>query len=221
MKKIPTLFERDDHDRSLVVDRVSPGCGWVIDGQGIPREKLDGTAVLLAETDTRELGPWARYTLRPRKRPPAGFVPADDPDPRTGKIPGWVPALPTTENRYLWEAFEHHDAEILGELVEGTYELIGPRVQANRYELRSHVLVKHDRTIVLPEPDARTFDGLRDFLEENHVEGIVFVHPDGRMAKIKRRDFGIPWPSNSGLPWTDRDEIEGTLGRPYGKESST
>ena len=26
------------------------------------------------------------------------------------------------------------------------------------------------------------------------IEGIVWHHPDGRMAKIKRRDFGLSWP---------------------------
>ena len=43
----------------------------------------------------------------------------------------------------------------------------------------------------------RTFDGLRGFLATldsrfapGHLaEGIVFHHPDGRRAKIKRKDF--------------------------------
>ena len=26
------------------------------------------------------------------------------------------------------------------------------------------------------------------------VEGIVWHHPDGRMVKIKRKDFGFKWP---------------------------
>jgi hypothetical protein len=41
---------------------------------------------------------------------------------------------------------------------------------------------------------APTFDELRDYLSEGSIEGIVFHHNDGRMAKIKCRDFGIPWP---------------------------
>jgi hypothetical protein len=41
-------------------------------------------------------------------------------------------------------------------------------------------------------PDApRMFEGLRTWLAENDVEGIVWHHPDGRMAKIKARDFGL------------------------------
>jgi len=36
----------------------------------------------------------------------------------------------------------------------------------------------------------RTFDGIRGFLETMDIEGLVFHHPDGRMAKIKKRDYG-------------------------------
>lgn len=37
----------------------------------------------------------------------------------------------------------------------------------------------------------RTFESLRDYLVGLDIEGIVFQHPDGRMAKIKNRDFGL------------------------------
>ncbi|GGH67162.1 hypothetical protein HNQ91_001716 [Filimonas zeae] len=40
---------------------------------------------------------------------------------------------------------------------------------------------------------ARTFEGIRTFLESFEGEGVVFHHPDGRMCKIKRRDFGMKW----------------------------
>ena len=39
----------------------------------------------------------------------------------------------------------------------------------------------------------RTFEAIRDFLEKTEIEGIVFHHPDGRMAKIRRSDFGFKW----------------------------
>jgi hypothetical protein len=36
------------------------------------------------------------------------------------------------------------------------------------------------------------FDELkRYFFEHDNIEGIVWHHPDGRMAKIKGKDFGI------------------------------
>lgn len=37
------------------------------------------------------------------------------------------------------------------------------------------------------------FEGIKGFLAENVIEGLVWHHPDGRMAKIKRRDFGLKW----------------------------
>ena len=39
----------------------------------------------------------------------------------------------------------------------------------------------------------RSFEGLRAYLEQNYVEGLVFTHPDGRMAKIRRKDFKFFW----------------------------
>ena len=39
------------------------------------------------------------------------------------------------------------------------------------------------------------YGGIRDYLADTPVEGIVWHHhQDGRMAKIKARDFGIRWP---------------------------
>ena len=51
----------------------------------------------------------------------------------------------------------------------------------------------------------RTYEGLRELLRKldsryapgHLVEGIVFHHPDGRRAKIKRKDFGFDRPSKS------------------------
>jgi hypothetical protein len=47
-----------------------------------------------------------------------------------------------------------------------------------------------------PNADPRTFDEIREWLDDPEFpfEGIVWHHPDGRMAKVKARDFGIRWP---------------------------
>lgn len=43
-------------------------------------------------------------------------------------------------------------------------------------------------------PDApRDFDGIKAWLTDRQIEGLVWHHDDGRMAKIKRRDFGLKW----------------------------
>ena len=33
------------------------------------------------------------------------------------------------------------------------------------------------------------YDGIKDYLRDLDLEGIVWHHPDGRMVKIKRKDF--------------------------------
>jgi hypothetical protein len=75
-------------------------------------------------------------------------------------------------------------------LPDGTYELVGPKIQGNAEGFVEHVLVSHDLTGMYPDAP-RTFNELREWLSGMDIEGIVFHHPDGRMAKIKKRDFGI------------------------------
>jgi hypothetical protein len=42
----------------------------------------------------------------------------------------------------------------------------------------------------------RTFEGLRDYLREHKIEGIVFWKDGEPKCKIKRSDFGFKWPPN-------------------------
>ena len=42
------------------------------------------------------------------------------------------------------------------------------------------------------EDAPRDFDGLKAYLEHRKIEGIVWHHLDGRMVKIKRKDFFKP-----------------------------
>ena len=71
---------------------------------------------------------------------------------------------------------------------DGTYELLGPKVQGNVEQFSAHTLLAHGRELL---PDApRDFDSLRAYFDGS-IEGIVWHHPDGRMVKIKGRDFGI------------------------------
>lgn len=71
---------------------------------------------------------------------------------------------------------------------DGIYELCGPKVQGNAEKFERHVLIPHGRE-VLDAP--RTYDELKAWLADKDIEGIVWHHPDGRMVKIKKRDFGL------------------------------
>src|SRR5262245_3644744 len=45
VQKIPTLFIRDPKDMSRVLRDVTPGAEWVLQGEGVPTRKRDGTNV--------------------------------------------------------------------------------------------------------------------------------------------------------------------------------
>ena len=45
MKKIPTLFERvfENHRKVGINNKVAPGMEWLLAGEGIATEKIDGS----------------------------------------------------------------------------------------------------------------------------------------------------------------------------------
>jgi Family of unknown function (DUF5565) len=182
MKKIPTVFERDwNGDRSRVIDQVHAGCEWVLAGEGVATRKIDGTSCLV-----RAGRLFKRREFRAGDAAPPDFESLGT-DSETGKTVGWVPVGDGPEDRYHREAWTNVD-----ELPDGTYELIGPKVQGNPENHQMHVLIRHGSGSAGPLGDVpRSFEALRDCLAAQDLEGIVFHHPDGRMAKIKKRDFGF------------------------------
>lgn len=71
-----------------------------------------------------------------------------------------------------------------------TCELVGPKVQGNPERYEKHTLVPHG--MIRLEDVPRDFDGLGHYLASNDIEGVVWHEAEeGRMAKIKARDFGI------------------------------
>ena len=179
MKKIPTVFERDwNGDRSRVVDQVHPGCEWVLAGEGWPTRKLDGTCCLVRDGKL-----YKRRELRDTDTVPPDFELIEH-DHHTMKSVGWVPVGDGPEDMWHRDAFAQWE-----NLVDGTYELVGPKVQGNPEKHARHELVSHG-DLQFNADIPRDFDGLRDWLASQDIEGVVFHHPDGRMAKIKLRDFG-------------------------------
>ncbi len=208
MQKIPTLFKRNHETDRQVRDEVNPECHWVIDGEGAARLKVDGTCVLMrGNIMYKRVSCGVNKTAKRRKRknpdyvftesdlkdPEPGWFPAQVAfDPVTGNWPGWLPVGLGPEDKY------HREAQVEGQgYRDGTYELVGPKVQGNPHRLSHHFLIEHDTALLphyLPSEPERTFDALKDLLAGGYIEGIVWHHPDGRMAKIKARDFGHRWP---------------------------
>ncbi len=189
MQKIPTLFIRDPDNPKRLTREVNPDCKWVLDGEGRPTEKLDGSACAVIDGQL-----YKRHQHKSEKGdPPEGWIHwTGDPAQRSGH--GWLVCTRGDPScRYHWEAWD--EIQLGSTPPNGTYELLGPKSNGNPHRLSDHQLCPHgaefDRNI---SPIPRSYEGLEEWLGDVVCEGIVWHHPDGRMAKIKRRDFGIPWP---------------------------
>ena len=127
MKKIPTIFVRDwNGDRSRITREPNPACQWVFDGEGVATRKYDGACCMVRDGKL-----YKRRELGPKQSAPADFFMVDH-DEETGKTVGWVPVGDGPEDRWFREAFN--------DLAEGTYELLGPKVQGNVERLERNVL---------------------------------------------------------------------------------
>jgi len=187
MQKIVSLFQRNYETDRLVRDEVVPGAEWVLSGEGVATRKYDGTCCMIRGGKL-----YKRYELKANRTTPPSFEPAQPPDPVTGDVPGWLPVGDGPEDA------RHREAFGAGNFPDGTYELCGPKVQGNPERFETHVLVPHG---IDKLPDApRDFAHLRAYLAEKTIEGIVWHHPDGRMVKIKRRDFFKQRRTGTGLP---------------------
>lgn len=178
MKKIPTMFMRSE-DRRSVVDEVTPGCEWVLAGEGRATRKWDGICVVIEPGEV-----YVRREVKPGGERPEGFVELEF-DETTGKTVGLEPAEQSGFWKFVIEAIG------LDPWPKGSYELCGPKINGNPEQMPRHVLLRHgDDHISTDDDPPRDFAGLRDYLlVRAPMEGIVFHHPDGRMAKIKWRDF--------------------------------
>jgi hypothetical protein len=187
MEKIITLFQRNYETDRLVRNEVTPGAEWVMEGEGVPTRKLDGTACLVREGKL-----YKRYELKRGKPAPPDFEPAQEPDAVTGDTPGWVPVGDGPEDRWHREAWTNGNQSF----PDGTYELLGPKVQGNAEHQEIHRLVPHGQELLQDVP--RDYAGLKDYLAAHELEGIVWwrdrSNPACEKVKLKRRDFGLPWP---------------------------
>lgn len=184
MKKIITLFKRNYETDRLVRDEVTPGAEWVLAGEGIATRKLDGTCCLMRDGKL-----YKRYEVKIGGKPPSGFEPANEIDEVTGKQQGWVPVGDGPEDRWHREALKEL-TDHSNPPKDGTYELCGPKIQGNPEGFGQHILWNHDSADRLLDAP-RAFDELREYLRERDIEGIVWHHEDGRMVKVKKRDFGF------------------------------
>lgn len=187
MKKIPTLFERifENHKIVGITDNITPGCEEAL-LKGNPTIKVDGSCCAIINGEI-----YKRYDCKKDKTPPEGAIECCEPDPVTGHWPHWVKVdRNNPADKWFWEAYINSGTILLE---DGTYEAVGPHFQGNPYGLNKDELYKHGETTIV-SPRVRTFEGIREFLRENVMEGIVFWLNGEPVCKIKRTDFGFEWP---------------------------
>jgi len=192
MKKIPTLFKREfeDHQVVKVLPELSDeSLSWVLDGDGIATEKIDGACCAVIDGKF-----YKRYDAKKDKHgkmkaPPVGAIPCDDPDPVTGHWPHW---LPVDENDPADKWFVSAYTLSSANYPDGTYEAVGPHFNGNPHYLHRDYLIPHGSTVI--DLRDRSFESIRTYLSKHVIEGIVFWKDGIPRCKIKRSDFGLPWP---------------------------
>lgn len=184
MQKIPTLFVRDPEDMSQLTQEVHPDCQWVLDGEGIATRKYDGTCVFKDMVGRW----WSRREVKFDADPPNGFWSVEA-DANTGKVVGYEPIEQSSFYKFFVEAFDRMQYYKPG----ATFELCGPKINSNPENFETHTLVPHHEAEIIEMPADISYDSLRELMlslkEEHGYEGVVWRHPDGRMAKLKAKDF--------------------------------
>jgi hypothetical protein len=187
MNKIPSVFMRNPENMNELLETPHPDALWVLAGEGVATRKYDGTCVMLDEDGKW----WARREVKPGKEAPPNWKPTGV-DDITGKAMGWEPIEQSGFKEF--HIYAVHHAGAFHTFTPGTYELCAPRIGRNPENLELPKLFKHS------EAETTTFGGreytygvLKAMVVGIHEmlgwEGIVWHHPDGRMAKLKGRDF--------------------------------
>ena len=187
MPKLESPFVREFKDGNYVVTpKIAEGYEWVFDDDSVMAiEKLDGTNVSIVIQQGTVI---AIYNRTER-----------------------IPFINKTKQFIIEGLLEAKRRGYIDKLLDGQHfgELIGPKVNGNPYKLEKHIWIpfetyaqeylKYKSWGKYPK-DFETIstwfkDGLMPLFALRHgdkqgfVEGIVFTHPDGRMAKLRRDMF--------------------------------
>ena len=196
MRKIPTLFTRVFENRKIVdiLPEITPGCEEAFKN-GVATVKIDGSCCAVINGEL-----YKRYDAKKGKTPPEGAIPCCDPDPVTGHWPHWVKVnSDDSGDKWFIEAYNlYMDEYILSTTMymnepfaDGTYEAIGKHFNGNPYGMDYDILCLHG---VKQAEVPRTFEGVKEWLENHNEEGLVFWLDGKPVCKIKRSDFGLEWP---------------------------
>lgn len=183
MKKLSTLYKKDPNDLGRVINQIDPQNEWVFKDKGVKAtRKWDGAACAIINGHL-----YKRYDAKKGKTPPEFAIPCQDPDPITGHWPHWVLCDHLKpEDKYFIRAWINS-----GYTEDGTYEFVGPKSQGNPEKLTENTLVRHGADDLDLTLGIYGYEDFKQYLLTVDIEGIVFHHPDGRMCKLRKSDYGI------------------------------
>ncbi|MFC1755564.1 RNA ligase family protein [Thermoproteota archaeon] len=187
MPKLESPFVRKEIDGDYIVTpEIAEGMEWVFEDESVMAiEKLHGTNVSIVIQEGAIVSVWNR----------------------TGRVPFF-----NKGKRYIIEGLlESWERGYMDLLPDGQHfgELIGEKLHKNPYKIKGHLWIpfetfgqKHLRFKSWGKYP-KDFDTITKWFEdgliplyasmkgdrEGYVEGVVFTHPDGRMAKLRRDMF--------------------------------
>ena len=191
----PFIREKNNKGEYLVTDKINPGYEWCFDNPDvIVEEKLHGTNVSIVIENGVVISVFNRTERIP-------FI---------NKGKRWI----------IEGILESYSRGYMDLLPDGQHfgELIGEKVNGNPYNIKGHIWIpfntyakehlKYNSWGKYP----KDFKTISEWMEKNlmplyyvkcnglkltpngeyegFVEGIIFVHPDGRLAKLRRDMFG-------------------------------
>lgn len=192
MKKIPTLFERvfENHKPVRILPIVESDIAEKLP-LSVPTVKIDGSCCSILNGEF-----YKRYDCKKGRSAPSNGIPCQEfPDPITGHWPFWVPVdFESNSDKWFVAAYDYHFNFLHEELKDGTYEAYGMHFNGNPYMLANDNLMLHGKMKVIDLYDF-SFESIRQWLYSHNEEGIVFWYENQPLCKIKRTDFGFPWPA--------------------------
>ena len=158
---LPSVFEIrcEDEGGGFLTRWVTPGCEWVLRGEGGAREIVDGSPCAIIG------GKFYRWD---------GSMMV--------KVDFGLPSDAFFINAYDNSPWCTED---------GVYRAVGVHFHGNPYGLDDDFLERCGRR-KLDVP--RSFDGMREFLRTNEIQGVEFWKDGEPRCQILRKDFGFEWP---------------------------
>ena len=190
MKPIPSLFLRHPYDDRFVIDERNPACKWVFQRQGTAYELYNGEGCLIRENRIYKRYVYSHYFPKPN-----GFISCQTVNSLKLEY-GWLPVSQAEKDkpyRDAFETFRKMENSTFYKSGEGpincdTFELVGPGVKDNIYQLKHNWLISHKYNRV--ENISRIYKKLLEYFYNTGMYGLVFYKKDGSgLAKIKYTDF--------------------------------